>query len=251
MKRAVIIRHHASETVASNFRTILHAHDFKLQPLDVFETSPEFKRFSPPPVDDIDMLMVFGGPMSVNDNYPVFRQEREYLKEAMTCDIPVFGVCLGAQMMATALGGSVEPSGGYQFGLRKIDVTSQGDADPVFRHIRVPLVPTLHGECFTIPEGAVKLADGHILLRDGNSRRINMSFRYKTSYAFQFEPQLTLEEFLVWNEEFADDYKLMGDRFDPSDLAAQNLREFTKFAPAHEAQMAEMLTAFLTNAGIY
>ena len=250
MKRALIIRHHAKETLASNFRSVLDARGFELEPLNVFESAPIFDEFSPPAIDEIDLVMAFGGPMSVNDDYPAFHQEREFFREAMTRDVPVFGVCLGAQMMATALGGTVEPSGGYQFGLRKIDVTAEGAADPVFGKIRAPLVPTLHGECFTIHDGAVKLAYGHILCRDGSFRRINMSFRYKNSYAFQFEPQLTLEELIVWNNEFADDYKLMGDRFDPEEERARNLREFAKFASVHQTQMSEMLVAFLTNAGL-
>ena len=251
MKRALVIRHHASETLANNFRSILDARGFELQPLDVFESAPSFDSFSAPSLDEIDVVMAFGGPMSVNDDCPAFHHERDFLREAMAREIPVFGVCLGAQMMATALGGRVEPSGGYQFGLRKINVTGDGADDPVFGKIRMPLVPTLHGECFTVPEGAVKLADGPILRRDGSFRRINMAFRYKNSYAFQFEPQLTLEEFLVWNKEFAGDYKLMGDRFDAAEESARNLREFTEFAPVHEAQMAELLAAFLANAGIY
>ena len=117
------------------------------------------------------------------------------MREALDQDKPVFGVCLGAQMMATALGGVVEPSGGYQIGLKKISVTADGKTDPVFHNIEIPLVPTLHGDTFSIPEGAVKLADAFMLRRDGTYRRINMAFRYGRSYAFQFEPQLTLEEF--------------------------------------------------------
>ena len=77
-----------------------------------------------------------------------------------------------------------------------------------------------------------------------------MAFRYRNSYGFQFEPQLTLDEFLVWNEVFYGDYALMGDRFDPGEEAARNEREFTKFAQAHEAQMGELLAAFLENAGL-
>ena len=53
--------------------------------------------------------------------------------------------------MARALGGTVEPTGGYEFGLRKIWITKQGSQDPVFSKLRVPLVPTLHGECFSCP----------------------------------------------------------------------------------------------------
>ena len=72
-----------------------------------------------------------------------------------------------------------------------------------------------------------------------------MAFRYGPSYGFQFEPQLTLDELRVWNHELAGDYALMGDRFDPAEESARNLREFTAFAPHHEAQMARMLRALL------
>ena len=62
----------------------------------------------------------------------------------------------------------------------------------MFSKIAAPLVPTLHGECFTVPDGATKLAEGYMLRRDGWYLRINMAFRYGNSYGFQFEPQLTL-----------------------------------------------------------
>ena len=77
-----------------------------------------------------------------------------------------------------------------------------------------------------------------------------MAFRHGDSYGFQFEPQLTLEELEAWNRELADDYRLMGDRFDPAEEAARNLREFAGYAPHYEAQMREMLGAFLHNAGL-
>ena len=188
--------------------------------------------------------------MSANDDFPALNQERACLKAAVEQGIPVFAVCLGAQLLATALGGTVEPTGGYQFGLRKIFVTAEGDADPVFGQIRAPLVPTLHGESFPIPAGATKLAEGYLLCRDGTYRKINMAYRIGDSYGFQFEPQLTLEELRIWNLELLDDYKLMGDRFDPAEEAARHLREFAKYAPLYEAQMGDLLRAFLENAGL-
>ncbi len=250
MKRALIIRHHEAETMGANFRAMLEGRGFELIACNIFESAPRYDRFDAPPPDEADLIMAFGGPMSVNDDLPGLRRERDYLAEAMARGKPVFGVCLGAQMMTVALGGKVEPSGGYQFGLRKIHVTADGDADPVFGRIAAPLVPALHGECFSIPEGATKLAEGDILLRDGRYRRINMAFRYGLSYAFQFEPQLTLEELLVWDRVFEGDYKLMGEAFDPETESARNLREFAKFAPEHRRQMTALLEAFLANAGL-
>ena len=250
MRRALIIRHHESETMGGNFREILERHRFEFVACNIFESAPRFDGFHPPPLEQVELIMAFGGPMSVNDDLPALHREREFMSEAMALGKPIFGVCLGAQMMATALGGTVEPSGGYQFGLRKIHITEIGNTDPVFGRLSIPLVPTLHGECFTIPEGADKLAECDILLRDGRFRRINMAFRYGTSYGFQFEPQLTLDELRVWDRVFTGDYELMGLEFDAKEESARNLREFVKFAPEQQRQMTALLEAFLENAGL-
>ena len=250
MKRALVIRHHEAETMGGDYRAILERHGFEFVACNLFDDAPRFGVFDPPPVADVALIMVFGGPMSANDALPALRREREYLAAAMAGRTPVFGVCLGAQLMAAALGGAVAPTGGYQFGLRKIHVTAAGDADPVFGQIATPLVPTLHGDCFTIPPGATPLAHCDLLLRDGGYRRINMAFRYGASYAFQFEPQLTPDELAVWNRVFADDYALMGAAFNPAEESVRNLREFAKFAPEHRRQMAALLQAFLSNAGL-
>ena len=225
-------------------------HGFELERLNVFDSAPGYERFDAPDLADINLVLILGGPFSANDDLPALHQERAYLKDALAQDKPVFGVCLGAQMMSTALGGTVEPSGGYQIGLKKISITAEGAADRVFSNIEIPLVPTLHGDTFSIPKGATKLADAYMLRRDGTYRRINMAFQFGRSYAFQFEPQLTLEEFRVWDRELQGDYRFMGSRFDPEAEAATNLREFTAFAPYHENQMRRLLLAFLANAGL-
>lgn len=250
MKRALVIRHAAPETLAANFTGVLEGHGFHLEPLNVFASAPAFDRFDPPPLAQVDLIVALGGPMSANDDYPALHLERAYLRRALDMNKPVFGICLGAQIMATALGGAVTPTGGYQFGLRKLDVTAAGDADPVFSKLTVPLVPTLHGECFSVPVGATPLAEGYMLRRDGTYRKINMAFRYGTSYGFQFEPQLTMDELRVWNRELSGDYRLMGDRFDPDEEAARNLREFARYEPHYRQQMRDLLTAFLHNAGL-
>jgi GMP synthase (glutamine-hydrolysing) len=212
MKTALIIRHAAPESLADNYTRTLKEHEFTLEPLDIFELAPEFQEFTPIDPKEISLTLILGGPLSANDDHPALRQEMAYFREAITLGKPVFGVCLGVQLMAKALGGVVEPTGGYQFGLRKIDVAPEGDADPVFSKITIPLVPTLHGECFSIPPGATRLAEGFMLCKDGKYRKISMAFRYGSSYGFQFEPQLTLEELKMWNRELAGDYQLMGSR---------------------------------------
>ena len=249
-KLALIIRHARPETLAENYTSALVERGFELLPLNVFETAPDFDRFEPPDLEKLDLIISLGGPQSANDCYPALRSERRFLADAMSAGVPVFGVCLGAQLMARSLGGDVSPTGGYEFGLRKIWITAEGSRDPVFSKLHVPLVPTLHGECFTVPPGAVELAFGYMLCRDGTFRRQSLAFRHGVSYAFQFEPQLTLDELQVWNRELADDYKLMGPIFDPSFEADAHLREFAAYSPIYEAQSREMLIAFCDNAGL-
>ncbi len=249
-KTALVVQHAAPESLAENFMGVLLNHGFELEFVKVFQSAPDYDRFNPPSLSKVDLLIILGGPFSANDEYQSLKNEREYIKKALDGDVPIFGICLGAQMMAKVLGGIVKPSGGYQFGLRKIYITEVGTVDPVFGKIAIPLVPTLHGECFSIPDGVVKLAEGFMLRRDGTYRKMNMAFRYKDSYGFQFEPQLTLGEFKVWNRELREDYKLMGEDFDPEEEAARNEREFTKYAPQYEAQMKEMFASFLKNAGL-
>ena len=247
---ALLVRHAEPETLAGNYTPALVERGFELREVNVFEGAPGFEAFDAPGLDDVDLVIVLGGPQSANDGYPALRSEREYMTEAMASRVPVFGVCLGAQLMSRVLGGVVAPTGGYEFGLRKMWVTADGSRDPVFGKLRVPLVPTLHGECFTVPPGAVELAFGYMLCRDGTFRRQSLAFRYGTSYAFQFEPQLTLDELRVWNRELVGDYEKMGPLFDPSFEADAHLREFAAYSPIYEAQSREMLVAFLENAGL-
>jgi GMP synthase (glutamine-hydrolysing) len=250
MKRALIVRHSPPETLGANYTQVLESAGFGLEHCNLFDQAPRYDRFAAPDIEKVDLLLILGGPLSANNDYPALNQEREYVGQAVALGKPVFGVCLGAQLLAQALGGTVEPTGGFQFGLRKLDITEAGAADPVFGQIRVPLVSTLHGDCFSLPTQATRLAEGTMLCRDGSYRRINLAFRYQNCYGFQFEPQLTLEDLAVWNRELAGDYQLMGDRFDPKEEAARHLREFAKYAPVYQSQMRDLLQAFLRQAGL-
>ena len=247
-KRVLIIRHNEHETLGENYTSVLSDRGFDLFTFNIFEGAPDFVDFDPPSLEDLDLIIALGGALSANDDYPAIHAERRFFADAIAAKVPVFGVCLGAQIMAHALGGLVEPTGGYEFGLRKIWITEAGASDPMFSKLRVPLVPTLHGECFSVPDGAAELAFGYMLCRDGTFRRQSLAFRYGNSYAFQFEPQLTLDELKIWNRELADDYKLMGPIFDPKFEAEANLREFTSYSSIYAAQAREMLIAFLENA---
>ena len=146
-KQAVIIQHIAVETLGGNFETVLRDAGFELTTVPVFAGAPDCTDFDAPDLADVSLIISLGGPMSANDGYPALLQETAYLRAATTGSLgsspptPVIGICLGAQLLSRALGGAVAPTGGYQFGLRKIDITAEGRRDPVFSAISIPIVP--------------------------------------------------------------------------------------------------------------
>ena len=245
MRTSVVVQHHPSETLGSNFRSILRECGGNIVTVPAYEWLPDSGEFRAPDLEGVDAIVTLGGPMSANDPFPALEGEMSYLRRAAEAGIPTLAVCLGAQLLSRSLGGTVPPTGGYQFGLRKLWVSPEGHADPAFGKIHTPLAPTLHGESFTIPPGAVKLAEGFVMRRDGRYVRVNMAFRYNNAYGVQFEPQLTLDELKVWNRVFASDYSLMGPEFGAIEEAQRNEREFERFAPVHESQMGAFFREML------
>ncbi len=74
MKRALIIRHAAPESLAANYRSALEEQGFHLEPLNVFESAPAYDRFSPPDLAEISLILVLGGPLSANGDYPALHR---------------------------------------------------------------------------------------------------------------------------------------------------------------------------------
>jgi GMP synthase-like glutamine amidotransferase len=112
-----------------------------------------------PNVEDLDFLVIVGGPMSVNDvnEYPWLDAEKTFIKKAIAAGVPTLGICLGAQLIANSLGGEVYPNSVKEIGWFPIQgVTHEGDA--IFRFPEESEVFHWHGETFELPVGAVRLA---------------------------------------------------------------------------------------------
>jgi GMP synthase-like glutamine amidotransferase len=111
-----------------------------------------------PPLDGIDLLIVLGGPMSVNDEAerPWLKGEKQAVRDAIARDIPVLGICLGAQMIASALGARVYRNAVKEIGWFPIQAVAAGASTFALPPERT--VFHWHGETFDLPEGAVRLA---------------------------------------------------------------------------------------------
>jgi GMP synthase-like glutamine amidotransferase len=110
-----------------------------------------------------ELLIVMGGPMSVNDPDPWIEQETAFIRKSMTSGVPVLGICLGSQFMAKALGAKVRPGRTLEIGMTPIQLTEGGKQDPVFGAFPETFpVFEWHGEVFDLPEGCVALAGSSI-----------------------------------------------------------------------------------------
>jgi GMP synthase (glutamine-hydrolysing) len=123
---------------------------------------------------EVSGAVAMGGPMNVDEveRYPGLTAEREWLAEAARLEMPVLGVCLGAQLLARALGAEVRPGEGPEIGFAPVEV--HDPADPVLGAL-APSTTVLHwhGDVFDLPPGAQPLASSartrHQAFRAGNA----------------------------------------------------------------------------------
>lgn len=111
-----------------------------------------------PDLAQVDLLIALGGPMSVNDEaaLPWLIDEKRFIAEAMRAGKPVLGICLGAQLMASAFGARVYPNTHKEIGWFAIDAVPV--APGCFRFPDRTTVFHWHGETFDLPPGAAQLA---------------------------------------------------------------------------------------------
>lgn len=107
----------------------------------------------------IDLLVIMGGPMSVNDEgqFPWLAVEKRYVRAFIATGKPVLGICLGAQIIATAMGARVFPNPVKEIGWFPIHAISPG-GHSAFRFPPSETVFHWHGETFDLPSGAIRLA---------------------------------------------------------------------------------------------
>lgn len=107
-----------------------------------------------------DLVVVLGGPIGVGDaeRYPFLTPEINAIRARVEADRPTLGVCLGAQLMAAALGAAVAPTGRVEIGFSPLALTKEGAASALVGLADVPVLHW-HGDQFEIPAGAERLAE--------------------------------------------------------------------------------------------
>lgn len=151
---------------------------------------------SPGPPEAFDAVMVFGGAMHPDQDAEHGWLEREaaFLRGALEREIPIVGVCLGAQMLARAAGAWVGPASSPEIGWHEVELTEEGRADPVLGTLSARTDAfQWHEYTFGIPDGGVELARSPVCTQ---------AFRVGPSaWALQFHAEVTLPMVEAWVKE--------------------------------------------------
>jgi GMP synthase (glutamine-hydrolysing) len=190
---------------------------------------------SPDAAARYDAVMVFGGSQHPDEDarFDWLAREEEFLQELLAEKVPVFGVCLGAQMLARAAGARVGPASAPEIGWLDVALTADGAEDPVLGVL--PPQATVfqwHHYTFDVPPGGSELARSPVCPQ---------AFRLQgPAWGIQFHAEVTLPMLTAWSEEDPDDLPMP-----PEALRSESER---RIARSNELGRA-LADAFLREAG--
>jgi GMP synthase (glutamine-hydrolysing) len=141
---------------------------------------------------DVAGMIFLGGSMSVNEDHAYLRRELGLIDQGLAAGLPMLGICLGAQLLAKALGAEVYRNSVPEHGWAPIWRTEAGHRDPLLSHLRDPeIVLHWHEETFDLPAGATWLAYSQACR--------HQAFRFGSNvYGFQFHLEATPEMIASW-----------------------------------------------------
>jgi GMP synthase-like glutamine amidotransferase len=156
------------------------------------ESIPDTRRF--------DTLVMMGGPMSVNDDIAYIREEELLVRDFIAGGKKILGICLGAQIMAKALGAAVYKGPAPEIGWMEVELDEEGIGDPLMKRLTADMpddanrkLPVFqwHGETFDIPAGGIRLASSALYP--------NQAFRVgRGAYGFQFHIEVDRQMIRDW-----------------------------------------------------
>jgi GMP synthase (glutamine-hydrolysing) len=151
---------------------------------------------------EFSAIILLGGPMSVYEGIPYLNKEQLLIWDAFRRNIPILGVCLGSQLIAGALGGTVYKGTKKEIGWYDVKVTDKG-LDNLFKGLEKKELRVFqwHGDTYTLPQNAVVLAYSDLYPQ---------AFRIGSAYGLQFHLEVTTDMIKVWTEEYRNEIRREG-----------------------------------------
>ena len=203
--------------------------------LDEGEVLPDWRQY--------DVLVVMGAGVDVWDHeaHPWIAGEKETVREAVLAGVPYFGVCFGAQLLASAFGAQSYRGMEPELGINQVFLTAAARRDPVFRGFPLGLdVCEWHSNHFALPAGAVRLAR--------SPRYENQAVRIgRVAYGIQCHLETSREDLEAWLELFPDTVGLFEARHGAGSLAPF-LDDYGAFVPRLRETARQLFGRWLENA---
>jgi len=237
MKRLLVFQHVPHE-ILGTFNPQLKDAGFRIRYVN-FGRTPDAK----PNIEKYDGLIILGGPMCVDqmDSHPHLQTEIDCIKLAMEQQMPVLGICLGAQLIATALGATVRRNPVKEIGWYDVTPTEAGTKDPLFSCFNgTEKIFQWHGDTFDIPHGAVHLAT--------SPDCPNQAFRYgERTYGLQFHLEVDeplIQRWLKTPVHIRELNELDGKHFHPEHIVAETQQHIDNTADLGARLFGEYIRLF-------
>ena len=230
MPTLLIIEHVPHERLGT-FEEAFKAASCALRPWRVYEPRLDWGGA----MTGIDGIVSMGGPMSVyhGAKHPWIAKECLLLRAAVDRGVPVLGVCLGAQMLAAALGATVKPNPQKEIGWYPLmreparpgpdgRLAGGAEGDPLFEPFgQTETVFQWHGDAFALPKGASRLASSPLCAEQ--------AFRYGgRAYGLQFHLEVTEAMIRAWMQKNRAELATLNGRIDPMSIRRQSPQHITR-----------------------
>lgn len=195
----------------------------------------------PRSLDDSLGLVVMGGPMGVYEaaRYPYLVEEQRLIEDALRRGLPVLGVCLGSQLLASTLGARVTPGTAKEIGWLPVTLRDTATGDALFGEAPSTFTPLhWHGDVFELPAGATPLAR--------SAQTEHQAFRYGSAHGVLCHLEATPSQVHAMCELFADE--LAAAKVDRSALLAQTAGAARALVPVADRVFGSFAASLLAGA---
>jgi len=177
-----------------NIKSYLLSDGFKVR--EILSTKETIQSQNLP---EYDAIFILGGPMSVNDNFDYLLEQKKLILSCFNLGTPIFGICLGSQLIASSCGGKVFRGPKKEIGWGEVRITSKGQSC-IFDKILGSKIRVFHwhGDTFTLPSEAEILSESDLYIQ---------AFKFRNAIGIQFHLEVTKNMVQNWIRKYHKELK--------------------------------------------